>query len=326
MTTFFKIIIYSNLLFFISCKKKVIEIIPVIEYEDISITGVSADVNSFSFPTIETGYAVANGLYKTINSGTSWTKLAITGNIKEVEFVNSTIGFCISDGYLYKTIDGGQTWVLKISADFVEIAQNGNVVVAKETTFIANLKISTDNGNTFVNAPTLSINGHLAGLKVCDNKAYVFDTQGFSANMINGLNLADANKYVRLQVNANAAENATDVYYSGGTGSVVGGKGFIANSNSVSGTYYLAGFSRSYYGHTYPYYSVDGYEGLMVAVGYHSIATNMDIQNKEPWNEVFDKNRNGFEQTFLKVKFYNKSTFYVSGSNGLIWKATIWEQ
>ncbi len=323
MTTIFKIIIYSSLLFFMSCKKKVIETIPVIEYEDISINGVSADIHSFSFPSLETGYAAANGLYKTIDGGESWIKLSLTGTITDVEFISTAIGFCVSDGYLYKTTDGGQNWVLKTSADFVEILQNGNIIVAEETTFMANIKLSTDNGNTFTNAPTLSLNGHLSGLKASDYKIFIFDTQGYSSNMIRGLNVADSNKYVRLQVNTTADENATDVYYMGGAGSVVGGKGFIANSVGVYGTYYLAGFSRSYYGHTYPYYSIDGYDGLMIAVGYHSIATNMDIQNKESWNEVFDKNRNGFEQTFFKIKFYNATTFFVSGSNGLIWKAKI---
>jgi hypothetical protein len=305
-----------------SCKKKIIETIPVIDYEDVSLNE-SADIKSFSFPTLLTGYAAANNLFKTIDGGHSWTKLNFAGSIKSIEFVDENTGFCTSDGYLYRTINGGQTWVLLVSADYVAIAQSGQIVIAKETTFIGNIKVSNNNGNTFYASQTLSLNGHLSGLRVFDNTAYITDTKSYSDDVIRGVNIADSNKTVRLEAKATADENPNDLYYVGGNGAVVGGRGLICNSSGSGNPYYIASFDRSYYGHTYTYNSIDGYDGLMVAVGYHTIASNIDIKNKETWNEVFNKDRNGFEQTFFRIRFFNKTTFFVSGNNGLIWKVKI---
>ena len=53
----------------ISCEKKFVEIIPVIEVEkDMSITG-GGDIKYFSFPTTNVGYASASTsfIYKTTN-------------------------------------------------------------------------------------------------------------------------------------------------------------------------------------------------------------------------------------------------------------------
>jgi hypothetical protein len=162
------------------------------------------------------------------------------------------------------------------------------------------------------------------GVRVLDNVGYIFDSQSYFDDAINGIDLIDTSKFVRLSVNANAYENPNDVYYKLGNGAAVGLQGCISNSGyNKAPKYYLAGFDRSYYGHTYAYNSIDGYDGLMVAVGYHTMATNLNIKNEEPWNEVFDNKRNGFEQTFYKIRFLDKSTFIVSGNNGLIWRAKI---
>ncbi len=315
-------LIFSFTLLLSSCKKKIIEVIPVIEYEDISLSE-QGDVKSFSFPSSSIGYAAANSLYKTTDGGQSWTKLNFSGVVKSIEFIDDNIGFCTAGGYLYKTINGGQTWVINVSADYVAKTQSGQIVVAKETTFLGNIKVSNNNGSTFSTAQTLSLNGRLSGLRVFENTAYILDDKGYSDDVIRGVNLADSNKTVRLNAKATAEENPNDLYFAGKSGALVGGRGLISNSSSSGNPYYLSVFDRSYYGHTYSYYGIDGYDGLMVAVGYHSIASNIDIKNKEHWNEVFDKDRNGFEQTFFRIRFVDKSTFYVSGNNGLIWKAKI---
>jgi hypothetical protein len=315
-------LILTCCLFTSSCKKKIIEVIPVIEYEDISLSE-SADVKAFSFPSLQTGYAAGNNLYKTTDGGKSWAQLSFTGTIKSIEFIDENIGFCTAGGYLYKTINGGQTWVLTVSADYVAIAKSGQIVVAKETTFIGNIKVSNNNGGTFYTAQTLSLNGHLSGLRVFENTAFILDDKGYEDDVIRGVNIADSNKYVRLNAKCTAEENSTDLYYSSGKGAVVGGRGIISNSTSSANNYYVAAFDRSYYGHTYSYYGIDGYDGLMVAVGYHTIASNIDVKNKEAWNEVFNKDRNGFEQIFFRIRFFDRSTFFVSGNNGLIWKVKI---
>jgi hypothetical protein len=49
----------------------------------------------------------------------------------------------------------------------------------------------------------------------------------------------------------------------------------------------------------------------------------MDIGSEEKWNHVLDVNGNGFTQKFLTIRFSGYRQFYISGENGLIWKATI---
>jgi len=316
------IIAFIFLISLSSCKKKIIEIIPVIEYEDVSLND-AGDVKAFCFPSLSVGYAAGNNLYKTSDGGQSWVKLNFSGTIKSIEFIDENIGFCTAGGYLYKTINGGQTWTFNVSADYVGITPSGHVVVAKETTFIGNIKVSTNNGNTFSTVQTLSLDGHLTGLRIFGDIAYINDDASYVNDVIRGVNLADSNKIVRLSTKATAEENPRDVYYKNGLGAVVGGRGLISNSSSSGNPYYLALFDRSYYGHTYEYNSIDGYDDLMVAVGHHTIASNIDIKNDERWNEMYDKEQNGFEQTFYKVRFFNSNTFFVSGNNGLIWKAKI---
>ena len=311
-----------SLIVITSCKKKIIEKIAVIEYENISLSD-GGDVKAFSFPSLSVGYAAGNSLYKTTDGGRSWVKLNFSGTVKSIEFVDENIGFCTAEGILYKTINGGQSWTMNISADYVAKSLNGLIVIAEETTFISNIKVSNNNGNTFNTAQTLSLDGHLSGLRVFGDIAYINDDASYLNDIIRGVNLADSNKIVRLNTKANAEENPNDVYYKNGAGAVVGGKGLISNSSGSGNPYYIATFSRSYYGHTYTYNSIDGYNNLMIAVGYHTIASNIDLNNKEAWNEVFDKDRNGFEQTFFRVRFFNSNTFFISGNNGLIWKAKI---
>jgi photosystem II stability/assembly factor-like uncharacterized protein len=75
-------------------------------------------VFSFSFPSVQVGFVMTYDtdslyLFKTINGGTSWSRLLgeynATSNLNRVQFLNDNIGF-IWAYYLYKTTDGGQTF------------------------------------------------------------------------------------------------------------------------------------------------------------------------------------------------------------------------
>jgi hypothetical protein len=326
----FKIILTGLILvLFYSCKKKIIEIIPVIEYEDISIPK-GGDIKYFSFPTENVGYAAdSSKLFKTINGGASWTTLNLS-NITSLEFTDDHSGWCTSNGDAYQTLDGGETWAMKIEGDFLDISENGSIVVADCHFPFCNILVSTDNGNSFQYKGNLSYNYYSGGItkfKVFGNRAFIVDHENYTDGEIDCLELVDSTRFYLKVDDVNVSENINDIYIDGANSCVVGGQGYIGpmsfeGYNAYSNRYYMS-FGRLYYGHTYQYNSIDGYAGLLVAVGDHTIASNIDIKNDEKWNEVFDKNRNGFEQTFYKIRFFSKETFFVSGKNGLLWRAKI---
>ncbi len=71
----------------------------------------------YMFPDGQTAFAVG-GSYgsKSTDGGQSWTRTTIGGTLYAVFFANSSIGYAAGNaGLLYRTSDGGATWVLKNS-------------------------------------------------------------------------------------------------------------------------------------------------------------------------------------------------------------------
>jgi hypothetical protein len=300
----------------------VIEKVGVIEYEDISLPG-GADVNYFSFPTLNTGYAASDKLYKTTDGGKSWSNLNLS-NIKGVEFVNESVGYCVSGTLVQKTADGGATWTIcPAHAQFMGLSKSGIVfIVDYKNPSVATISVSTDQGATFYRVQDVSVYGNMTGIKVLGTMAFVTNSETYSGGEIDGIDMADTSKYVRLGAESTAYASVNDVYFEGATGAVVGKQGNISHETYGSGFRYL-NFTRIYFDHTYEFNSIDGFDGLMVAVGNKTMASNLDLDNDEEWNELFNKDQNGFDKTFLKIRFFDKSTFFVGGTGGLFWKAKI---
>lgn len=91
-------------------------------WDSIAYFGVS--LNSLEFLTPQVAFALgSSSLYKTINSGLSWTQLPIStpATLKSVDFINSNIGFVCggindingSSATILKTTDGGVNWEIK---------------------------------------------------------------------------------------------------------------------------------------------------------------------------------------------------------------------
>jgi photosystem II stability/assembly factor-like uncharacterized protein len=82
------------------------------------------NVKQLDFVTDQVGYGlVGNTFFKTNDSGIHWTNIGApvkSGNTTQFDFINENIGYCIAGGdinssayvgMVYKTIDGGKTWL-----------------------------------------------------------------------------------------------------------------------------------------------------------------------------------------------------------------------
>ena len=66
--------------------------------------------NNITPPTGE-GYINNGGyVYKTTDSGVTWSEMSSPGNLEQMSFVNTTTGYINNGGYVYKTTDSGVTW------------------------------------------------------------------------------------------------------------------------------------------------------------------------------------------------------------------------
>ena len=319
----------STVLF--SCKKKVIEVLPVIELvKDMSIS-TAGDIEYFDFPSAQVGYAASDTtfIYKTVNGGTSWVEvpveLAIVGSnrtCKGLVFFDENTGLCLMDDHLFRTTNGGDNWsLLQMDVKFLEKSSSDVAVIGKCAPSLLSIQVFTSSNE----GASFSFLGSIEPFNVinacndfnfssCHNNQLMLSFEDSDA--LYGIELSSGNNFTIALDDLNAYETPRAFYTNGDLGVLVGEQGVLQSNYSTNF------YSRRYYGHTYTYTTVDGYDDLVICAGENTITTNLPI-NDDEWNEVFDAEGNGFATTFHKVSFIDASTFYISGSNGLIQKFSI---
>jgi hypothetical protein len=311
-------------LLFSACKKKYLDAVPVIEIlQDISIPNANS-IKHFVFTNDQIGYASdSTSIYKTINGGSTWTKLTLPtlGAVcSGLEFFDSLRGMTILNQMLYTTIDGGETWNTNAnSADFIGISESGVGIYLRDNGMDCSVFKTTNKGSSFSFLGTISLDGSYSNAALSDNRVMAWSDEVGDNDRAYGIDLTNNTNFFIAFGNLIYLDQINSIYLSDGGGAAAGIRG---NIREVDGNLAV---SRNAYNHTYPYYCIDGYNDLIVAVGYHTITTNMILtENQEKaWSEVFDSNGNGFDQTFYKIKFINSTSFYLSGSKGLLWKVRI---
>lgn len=118
-----------------------------LQYAEGNGKGVFVSPGSSSGPT---AWVTSNGM--------AWTEVTTPTNFSDVTFhipTNSFYAIGIVTGYIYRSTDGGTTWVL-----FNNIANFGNWIISSGTNIMcyagAAVRVSTDNGTSF--GPALTIN------------------------------------------------------------------------------------------------------------------------------------------------------------------------
>jgi hypothetical protein len=315
-------ILISSAILLSSCEKKIIEITPVLEIEDISIDKAK-DIIHFSFPSEKVGYAASdtNFIYKTIDGGKTWTTITNSDwptylRCKGIVFFDELKGFCLMGAEGYSTDDGGLNWTnskpwygMVNKEAFCGVTSSGvGIIGINESYNKTYLYRSLDKGQTFDVFSVITHEGELAGGRVSEANIFTYNTYD---NYIEGISYSDFSTF-----KINLTGDVNEFYYDMNKGVGVGAEGYLTeNSNGYS--------YKTLPIHDYDFYSVDNKNGVAFAVGNKTIVTNMDIQSEEKWNHVFDIHGNGFQHKFLRVRFKDEKNLYISGENGLIWKARI---
>lgn len=80
-------------------------------------SGTTTSFGSVHFNSINDGWATTsgvNGLYRTVNGGSTWTQVIIDPNSvtypSQAQFLDSNTGFVLANEFVYATTDGGATW------------------------------------------------------------------------------------------------------------------------------------------------------------------------------------------------------------------------
>lgn len=308
--------------FHISCKQKIIGVVPVIEVEkDLSIPG-AGDIKYLIFLSDQIRYAASdsNVIYKTTDEGDSWTSksIGISGQINGLEFYDESNGLCLVENSLYETDDGGDTWSFNTSADLLGMVDGGIVVIGDCGFASCEIFTSNNTGNSFTSIGDVTMDDEFVNAVFENSQVYTFSSDVSYYDRVYGMDISTKQELKISFDNIFYDELPNDIYFDDDSGGVI-----VAPNGLIMNDGYF-GYSREHYGHTYTFYSVDGYEDLTVCVGEKTIVSNIDTGDDEiEWKDVFDENGNGFDQTFYSIKFIDESTFYLSGSDGLLWRVKI---
>jgi photosystem II stability/assembly factor-like uncharacterized protein len=154
-------------------------------------------VGDMYFTTIDTGFYDANyDTRRTINGGTNWTMIDSTNGMKSASFLNSIIGYKISNelsGVLSKTTNSGTRWNVIATNIALGIQFTNSVFFYNETTgWIAGantstnyrnrIKKSTNGGLNWINQSIdTTVNGIIYSVKMFDaNTGYAYGNSSYS--------------------------------------------------------------------------------------------------------------------------------------------------
>lgn len=131
-------------------------------------------------------------IFKTTNGGNTWTQVkSLIGNsttppykvfsLRAIQFVNSSLGFCVginwAYGFICKTIDGGNTWdTLTLNNPAITVEFSDVYFLDANTGFCSSdeghIHKTTDGGNTWTSV-------HFAGISINDI-TFINTTTGFA--------------------------------------------------------------------------------------------------------------------------------------------------
>jgi photosystem II stability/assembly factor-like uncharacterized protein len=164
--------------------------------DDLDVTCLAADKNSY---TVYAG--TANGIYYTSPTVDVWTSL--NSDISETKIISLAVNgkTIYAGGYMdgiYKTTDGGQSWIQLITyGRFKSIAIGPSGVFALQTSThgkpSSSLNLTTDGGTTWTEVASFSYPNTIQKVITKGNYIFLGNTQGIYRSNDNGLNWIKTN-------------------------------------------------------------------------------------------------------------------------------------
>lgn len=308
---------------FLGCKKKYLAIIPTVSLEQIA-SPVSENLHSIYFLSPLEGFVsgVNGNIYKTNNGGSSWTNISLLNNtviVKKVLFTTSLIGFCLTTDGIFRTLDGGASWISTLNLSGFSDIQfvTPNIGYAVGGDFIHFVYKTTNGGNTWIpkyhppgidnpfNAVSF-INKDTGYATVNEKRIYETTNGGTSWTMYK------SDDYIY---------KFSDLIYTGyRTGYVVGEIGYLVYNNSSDLSCDENLISKNFY--SYNINAIAYRSGRAVAVGVKSVLMpyNDPESEKFKWHYFLSPEGTTIPYTYNDVMFSDDNTFFAVGNGGVITK------
>jgi photosystem II stability/assembly factor-like uncharacterized protein len=124
-------------------------------------SGTDEDLNSICFINSDTGWIVGGypTILKTSDGGSTWNQISSNLSnyiyLKDVYFSNSNIGWVLSKGNIYKTIDGGMNWSIQFTAPSLTFLESfyffdENKGIAVGSSGSGKVYLTTNGGNNWI--------------------------------------------------------------------------------------------------------------------------------------------------------------------------------
>ncbi len=254
------------------------------------------------------------GIYKTLNGGLNWNKIFdISIILRQLFFVNKTIGFVVgNNGFVYKTTNGGNSWINKISYDVNSlnkikfISSNIGFAIGNNNKFLK----TTDGGKNWI----LS---NISSTTITDLEAIEFfnASTGFVCGYTLFKTINGGNSWVEI----NGIDNYHTRYSSicsiekGVSLCMVGGSGTILKSTTAGSTWKKinSGVTENLKSVFFPT------KNIGFAVGDNGVILKTNDEGNNWINtHIFPKNN------LLEVFFIDEFTGWCVGENNTIYKTT----
>jgi len=279
-------------------------------------SGTTLSINFIQFTDSQTGWAVSAGtnsiLLKTTNGGDQWIPQTVgtPAKINDLFFLNSQTGWISADGFIYKTVDGGQTWVLQYSNNTVFQTFNGIHFANQQTGWTVGnnaMILNTENGGALWTTQNSAIPVNLQALYFIDDQLGWIVGQGGSVMKTTngGAQWVDMN-------NLTTSNNLYSVrFLDAQTGWAVGSGGTILKTSN-GGAFWeeqISGYSNRFNS----VYFIDSQTGWVVGNNGRILkTTNAGVQ----WKNQPSGTPNHLNSVF----FIDAQTGWATGNNGTILK------
>lgn len=245
-------------------------------------TSEQESIRKILFTTSQIGfYASQNGIYSTLNGGTSWSTVLNDENVNDFYFISASTGFAVcEDGKAFKTMNGGTTWQV----------------------------ISIAPWPLYIDDPLKSVHflDSLHGYIVGDDGILMYTQNG-------------GNSWSGIYGDNQSMDPAFDVFFkSSSEVYVVGQFGMLYQIEPGNTLEYLSSKNLNQK-ISYPIYAIDFYGNNGLAVGENGVYQAIWEPIKK-WDYLLTESGNSFNKTLLDVHFLNETTAFAVGAHGTVIK------